>query len=109
MVLDRATLHRGTLNAILLYVETYFHGGVDYTQIFPLFARKLCKEGKSIDERAFRRRARSVMHKLINNCVDKFTAAKYLSSLSEGLVQQCEAIFDPLPTPVLQFTRGFQA
>jgi hypothetical protein len=36
--------------------------------------------------------------------------AKYLSSLSECIVQQGrEAFFDPLQTPVIQFTRGFQA
>jgi hypothetical protein len=75
---------------------------------FLLLARKLCKEAKSVDERAFRREACSVLHKLINNCVDKFTVAKYLSLRSEGIVQQCEAFFDPLQTPVIQFTRGFQ-
>jgi hypothetical protein len=39
--------------------------------------------------------------------VDKFTLAKYLSLLSECIVQQGEAFFDPLQTPVIQFTRGF--
>ena len=74
-----------------------------------LLARKWCKEGKSVDERAFRGETGSLLHKLINTCVDKFTLAKYLSLLSECIVQQGEAFFDPLQTPVIQFTRGFPA
>src|ERR1700692_1202398 len=54
---------------------------------FLLLARKLCKEGKSIDERAFRREAGSLFHILINTCVQNLMRAKYLARLSEEIVQ----------------------
>jgi hypothetical protein len=81
-------LHRGTtLKVIWTCAESDFLGGHSFTHKFLLLARKLCKEAKSIDERAFRREACSLFHILINTCVQNLMTEKYLWRLSEGIVQ----------------------
>jgi hypothetical protein len=80
--------HRGTtLKLISWCAETNFVAGIDVREKFLLLARKLCKEGKSIEERAFSREACSLFHILINTCVQNLMTAKYLWRLSEGIVQ----------------------
>ena len=95
MVLDRVIFQCGTaLKLISSCADTNFCAESHSLQAkFLQLARKLCKEGKSIDGRAFRRNSRSVLHKLINNCVQNLMPVKYLSSLSEGIVQQERAAF----------------
>jgi len=42
-------------------------------------APKLCKEGQDTENRAVSVEASGLFHKLINTCVENFTAQKYFS------------------------------
>jgi hypothetical protein len=110
MVLDGVMRHRGTtLESISSTLKQFLRPRRPKRKVFLLLARKLCKEGKSIDGRAFRREECTLLHKVINTCVEKFTGAKYLSLASERIVQRARELFDPFQTPMIQFTRGFPA
>jgi hypothetical protein len=50
------------------------------------FAPKLCKEGQGTENRAVSRKANGLFHKLINTCVENFTAQKYFPVDSASLV-----------------------
>jgi hypothetical protein len=95
MVLDRVIFQCGTaLKLISSCADTNFCAESHSLQAkFLQLARKLCKEGKSIDGRAFRREECTLLHKVINTCVEKFTGAKYLSLASERIVQRARELF----------------
>jgi hypothetical protein len=89
MVLDGVMFHRGTtLKSFHPLLKLIFPKAIGRLRVkFLMHARKLCKEGKSIDGRAFRSEAGSLFHILINTCVQNLMTAKYLWRLSEVIVQ----------------------